>query len=615
MIARMNKVFLVLRDKERGSGLEALRKLGVVHVQKAQPSGSSWERISRDFNDVSTAINLIPKAKEAPAAESLEPAEALELARRIVALEGRKTEVFAELGSLGRELERCAPWGDFDPALVRPLEEGGLWLRFYSCDSSAESLIPPETEYLVLSRAAKTIRLATVGRESPAPELGPEFRTFSLPEGSVAAMRARSAELEAELRSIEAEQRGAASQVPALKRAALWIAEGMRYETVSRSFEESPGLCALKGFAPAASVPSLLEAARREGWAILVDDPGADDLVPTKVDNGPFVSLIRPVFDFLGIVPAYTEYEISPWFLGFFSLFTAMIFGDGGYGALILVAWGVLAIKARRSGKGQDEFLKLLLLIGLLTMGWGAATGTWFSLPVDSLPTFMRGLWPISNANPQGSQNIQVLCFLLGLLQLSIARIKNIIRDAPDLKFLAQLGSLCLVVGMFFGVLFLVVDPERFPLPPYAVWLILGGFTLSLAFGAYEGNVLKSLLEGLKNIIPNFLGAVGVFADIVSYIRLWALGLAGSALAGIINSMGGGMVKPALIAVAGIVILLFGHGLNLILSVLSVIVHAVRLNILEFSCNHLGMQWSGIAYDPFKVTFVESAEKRKESGV
>jgi V/A-type H+-transporting ATPase subunit I len=100
---------------------------------------------------------------------------------------------------------------------------------------------------------------------------------------------------------------------------------------------------------------------------------------------------------------------------------------------------------------------------------------------------------------------------------------------------------------------------------------------------------------------------VGVFADIVSYIRLWALGLAGSSLAGIINGMGGGMVKASLMAVFGIIILVFGHGLNLILNVLSVVVHAVRLNILEFSCNHLGMQWSGRAYEPFRVTYKEKA--------
>jgi V/A-type H+-transporting ATPase subunit I len=156
---------------------------------------------------------------------------------------------------------------------------------------------------------------------------------------------------------------------------------------------------------------------------------------------------------------------------------------------------------------------------------------------------------------------------------------------------------------MLFLVLNLVVDSKRFPLPPYAIYCIAGGFAATVLFGAYENNIFKSLAEGLKNIIPTFLSSVGVFADIVSFIRLWALGLAGSSLAAIINNMGGGMIKPALMAIGGVLILVFGHVLNMTLNVLSVVVHAIRLNVLEFSCNHLGMQWSGIKYEPFRVTY------------
>jgi V/A-type H+-transporting ATPase subunit I len=353
----------------------------------------------------------------------------------------------------------------------------------------------------------------------------------------------------------------------------------------------------------------LAAEAKARGWALLMDNPGAEDATPTKVENNRVVDMIKPVFGFLGIVPAYTEYEISPWFLVFFSLFTAMIFGDGGYGGLMFLVWAFAAFRTWRKGQKLSDALRLFFLIAVLTLGWGALTGTWFSLRAESLPAFLAklALWPISSANPGASKNIQILCFFLGALQLTVARIKNVIRDFPNPKFLAQVGSLALIGGMLFLVLNLVVDSKRFPVPPYAVWLVAGGFGATLLFGAYEGNILKSLVEGLKNIIPTFLGAVGVFADIVSYIRLWALGLAGSSLAAIINTMGGGLVKAALIGVFGIIILVFGHGLNMVLSVLSVVVHAIRLNILEFSCNHLGMQWSGIAYEPFRSTYKDKA--------
>jgi V/A-type H+-transporting ATPase subunit I len=131
--------------------------------------------------------------------------------------------------------------------------------------------------------------------------------------------------------------------------------------------------------------------------------------------------------------------------------------------------------------------------------------------------------------------------------------------------------------------------------------LIGGGFLAVLSFGAWNGKFFSSLLEGVKGIIPTFLGTVSVFADIVSYIRLWAVSLAGVAISQTVNGMVANLVgDPAgrIIAfvvglVAALGLILAGHGL------LSVLVHGVRLNMLEFS-SHLGMEWSGYAYDPLR---------------
>ena len=293
-----------------------------------------------------------------------------------------------------------------------------------------------------------------------------------------------------------------------------------------------------------------------------------------------------------------------------FSFFSAMIFGDGGYGSIILIGCLIAAIKSLKAGKKPSDAIRLFTFIGALTFLWGMLTCTWFSITSSSLPKWLvsLSLWPISNANPAASKNIQIFCFMVAVLQLSIARIKNIIHEFPNPKFIAQLGGLALVWGMFFLVLNLVVDSKRFPLPSFTIALVGGGFLATILFGNYEGNLLKSILEGVKSIIPTFLSSVGVFADIVSYIRLWALGLAGSSLATIINNMASGMFKPLFMAFAGVILLIFGHTLNMVLNVLSVVVHAVRLNILEFSCNHLGMQWSGIKYEPFRVTYQQDKQ-------
>ena len=137
------------------------------------------------------------------------------------------------------------------------------------------------------------------------------------------------------------------------------------------------------------------------------------------------------------------------------------------------------------------------------------------------------------------------------------------------------------------------------PIGLVSVGMIGAGFVMSFVFANYDGSIGASILESCKNIISVVLGVVNVFSDIVSYIRLWAVALAGSAISGTVNGMAGPLLGHAILFVVAVVLLVFGHGLNIVLNVLSVIVHGVRINTLEFS-NHLGMTWSGYKYEPFK---------------
>lgn len=155
--------------------------------------------------------------------------------------------------------------------------------------------------------------------------------------------------------------------------------------------------------------------------------------------------------------------------------------------------------------------------------------------------------------------------------------------------------------GMFYVVLNLIIGNARFsfdaPIPigflsgysfmHLVIVLLVGGFVLNFIFANYEGSVKQSIFASLQNIISVLLGIVNVFSDIVSYIRLWAVGLAGAAIASTVNTMASPLLRTFILFVFGILLLVFGHGLNLILNALSVIVHGVRLNTLEFS-GHLG---------------------------
>jgi V/A-type H+-transporting ATPase subunit I len=124
------------------------------------------------------------------------------------------------------------------------------------------------------------------------------------------------------------------------------------------------------------------------------------------------------------------------------------------------------------------------------------------------------------------------------------------------------------------------------------------GFVFNFVFASYDGSIGRSALDSCKNIISVILGIANVFSDIMSYIRLWAVGLAGAAIASTVNTMAGPMLGHLLFFVFGVALVVFGHGLNIVLNVLSVLVHAVRLNTLEFS-GHVGLTWAGSAYKPF----------------
>ena len=203
---------------------------------------------------------------------------------------------------------------------------------------------------------------------------------------------------------------------------------------------------------------------------------------------------------------------------------------------------------------------------------------------------------------------MEFFCFALPLVQLSIAHLKCAVRDRHSLKILGDIGSVFQLVGIFYLVLSLVVNPAVFPMGlvvggipvgNVAVALIGVGFLMAFVFSNFEGNILKSILASLTNIVSMLLGVVNVFSDIVSYIRLWAVGLAGSAISATVNELAGPLLGNFMFMVLAIVLLVFGHGLNMILNVLSVIVHGIRLNTLEFS-SHLNMSWSGHKFQPFE---------------
>lgn len=620
MIAGMKKIHLVLLDSERTKGLRELRRLGAVHLAPVSGRGQEHEETARRLAEVERAAGLLASLKAKRAAAAPSARAGLEVAERVTALAGEARSLAEELAGLTKELEWASSWGDFEPADLQALAASGVPLRLYECAPRTLEGLPEGIDWLRLASPRGTARIAVMGVAEA--ELPDELVEVRLPARSPRAARERLRAARERAAAVDAELLELAADLASVEAARERLRQDLAFETVRSGIASEGPVAYLSGYIPSSELPRLEAEARSRAWGLLSDDPAPDELPPTKIENPPAVRIIDPVFKFLGTVPGYREYDISAWFLVFFSLYFAMIFGDGGYGLIMLGGAVVAAVKARKAGRKLSDAVRLLFLLAATTIAWGAVTATWFSIPAGSLPGFLLRIAvpAVRNGNPDAGTNVKIFCFILGLVQLSVAHLKNIVRDFPNPKFLGQLGSLALVAGMFTLVLNLIIDPVRFPVPTWALGLIGGGFLLVFVFGNWEGSLGRALLAGLKGIIPTFLGTVSVFADIVSYIRLWAVGLAGVAISQTINGMAAGafgdptgrIVAFAIGAVMGVVLLVVGHALNLAMSVLSVIVHGIRLNMLEFS-GHLGMEWSGYAYDPFRETVRDESQERRET--
>ena len=607
MIAPMKRAFVMMVEREKKEALRAMRRLGILHVEPLAGAGGDYDELVASVASIREAIGLLSEFKAERRGDELSARDGLDLAERVRGLDAESKAANDEATAIAREIERVRPWGDFDPSVVAELSGKGIPLRLVELPAKKLQAASFGPDYIRLGEAKGLVRLAAVA--GPEAELPADCVEFRMPAKGLS-------ELEAEL--IDARSRAAAAreamaaEAPrseGLKKALAKVERDEAFEALRSGMAAGESVSWLAAWVPAKDEKRLSDLAAKEGWGLILDDPQDEEQPPTKIENPAIIRMIQPVFDFLGTVPNYREYDISGLFLLFFSIFFAMIFGDGGYGSILLLGGAALAIKSKAAGKPVPDFTRLLLVLAATTVVWGALTMSWFGLPPERVPGALKTLsvyW-VSNANPDSGNNVKVFCFMLGLVHLSIAHLMNIRRDFPSLKFIGQLGQFAMVAGMFFVVLNLVISSTQHPIPTWSLISIGAGFVLNFMFANYEGGgnffsaLGKSVLASMANIVSVFLGVVNIFADIVSYIRLWAVGLAGLAISQTVNNMAGPMFGKAVMFAAGIALLVFGHGLNIIMSVLSVIVHGVRLNVLEFS-GHLGMEWSGYKYEPFRDT-------------
>lgn len=639
MIEPMKKVSVVILNKERETALKSLKSIGLLHLESLEGSGeklSAFKEASANTVVSESILSEIKLPKKTNKVSNLSFAETNGLCSEIVEKSERKKQLMEIISADTNELDRFVKWGSVSLEDFDYLKENGVQLKLFEVPAEKYNLIEDNLQTILVNNDKKTVRFLLINSGNERPEgLIPEAFEITMPRVSTEELKKEIEDCKNEIDAIELFFMNKAVYLPSIVAYRKKLESDIEFENINSGMNrETEGaendLAWISGYVPVADIEEFLTACRENKWAVAYEDAALDDVeVPTKLRNNKFVSLIYPLTDFLGTVPGYNEYDISGWFLLFFTIFFGMIFGDAGYGLLVTIVSLLMMLKNKVSKKPASPMLGLVTLVGAATVVWGAVTCTWFGIDPSVLPAWLTNLSipVISSAQAERlwvpfwvteagvgltkDQNLQIFCFSLALIQLSVAHIKAAKRNMSEKRFvksLGDIGSLLQLIGMFWIVLSMVVNGKVFqmmgtigsvPVGIIEISLIGIGFVMSFVFANYEGNIGQSILESCKNIISVLLGIVNVFSDIVSYIRLWAVGLAGAAISNTVNTMAGPILGHAILFIAAVALLVFGHGLNMILNLLSVIVHGVRLNTLEFS-THLGVSWSGTKYNPFK---------------
>ena len=631
MIVPMKKVSLITLGDKKTETLKKLRKSGMVHVDISEGSGERLGELKDQITLLENAIFSIGKIKNTEQNEA-DISKVLAVATEITTLIEEKKKCLSEKAALNAELERLKSWGEIDPDVVSMLASKGARISFYEMPKNEYDSLPDSVKTVTISANKSSVKFLLSGTEDDEASLSKH--RLVLPKMSTSEMKKKMDELSSKADAIDKKISSYAEYEESFKKAIKALekeiefetyATGMSDESLSQNSKKDVSVAHFTGYIESENIEKLKRIASDNSWGLLIEEPSAEDNVPTKLRNNKFVSLIYPLTDFLGTVPGYFEYDISGWFLAFILIFFGIIFGDGGYGLLITAVAAIPIVKSLIEKKQVSPAFFLIGLFGLSTVLWGTLTCTWFGLSPEQLPGWLKSLSipVISNVyadkiwqlpwTPEGiglttAQNLQIFCFSLALIQLTVAHIKGAVRNRTSVKMLGDIGSILQLTGIYYVVLSLVVNSEVFSfslvvggvsIGTAAIALIAVGFILSFVFSNYEGSIVKSILSSLTNIVSVLLGVVNVFSDIVSYIRLWAVGLAGAAISATVNELAGPLFGNFLFIILAIVLLVFGHGLNMILNVLSVIVHGIRLNTLEFS-SHLDMSWSGHKFKPFE---------------
>lgn len=618
MIEKMKKLTFLVTDREYDSFITSLRDLGVVHIQQLQQGAISDEltkamETEQRYKAALSFVEISAKAhKEFTLPESLDveitPSTILE---RVECLKAEEQTLLHDIDDTKKCIQTLEPWGNFDRKSLNKLAEAsGKEIHFYRCSSKFFMREWQDNFFAtVINDEKKSTYFITFSEERP--DITAEH--IHLPELSLNEYNAQLTSQRQELSKVRGELNYINAKCrPTLTEGQNEAANEIQLSRVHLSDERVAGdaLRLMLGWVRADQTEALVNYLESDHIYYEMEDPAYEDDVPVQISNDGYTRLFEPILRMYSL-PNYHDIDPSVFFAPFFMLFFGLCLGDGGYGLLVLLGGIALAL----SGGEMKAYGKLGIWLGLMTVICGLATGTVFGIDLTQQSwAFLAPVKPyFLNDNGVGLifgySPMMVISVIIGLVQVLLGMILKGCKAWKNYGFGYAIGTFSWVSALIGAIVLYGLPACGIELPMAVQYILLGIIGIS-ALGiflynnpsAYKNPILGPVLNIAGGAWATYGMATGLLGDLLSYIRLFALGLTGGILGAVFNSLAYDMTSSMPWTIRWLpmlIILLLGHGITFALSMISAFVHPMRLTFVEFFKN-ADFEGGGKEYTPFK---------------
>ena len=610
MISKMNKLSFLIYHKEYEMFLSKLRELGVVHIEKRE--GAEMDAKLQAFMQKRMAYQTLLKDMTLAAASfdgtATSQSSDMTIEQVVESYEKQQEHIQAlnmQLPVLDKEIDAMEVWGDFDWKLVDKLAANGWQMQFYCCPKkSFEESWTEDYNATIINQKGGLEYFVTV---NPVP-VEIEAEAVRLPKQSLSELNQEKDNLKVSIKKANDDlDLFCIHNIPVVEKALESLESDinlMEVEQLGGERVADGAIVLMEGWIPEendAEVRALLE---KSGVYYEIRPAEKEDNAPIKLKNGKLSRAFEMLTKMYGL-PDYGEFDPTPLLAPFYALFFGMCVGDAGYGLLLILLGLYLKKKLDKSMAG---LMNLLITLGAATTVVGAVFNTFLGASITdlNLPEWMRSLIISGKWDGLAYDKTMVIALLVGMFHICFAMGVKAVCETVRYGFKNALsawawllligGSVTVATLNYLGVLDMEMSKMAF--------MGIGGVS---AVGIYllnnlRRNVFANIGAGLWD---TYNMATGVLGDLLSYLRLYALGLAGGMLGGVFNSLGMQLrdaVGDVLFGIPGWIcfglIFVAGHSLNIALSCLSGYVHSIRLTFVEYFKNS-GYDGKGVEYKPF----------------